>query len=162
MPTLTDKHHKAIALLADGMSQGDIAKSLNVTRETISRWCNKNNDFAAELDAEIKRRASREKEARQTAADQVQDVVIKDYREEMLRYHRTLISAYRQRLDRGLKLMNKAGKRFDDLPEESIKPSDVSSLIAIGDRLIQSGLEDWGQAIKIDQALERMNGEISR
>ena len=66
---LSDSQLKAIALLADGMSQNQAAKSLGCNRVTINRWAQKE-DFAAALAAEIERRRQRVESKLQEAADQ--------------------------------------------------------------------------------------------
>lgn len=157
---LTKPQLEAIARLADGMTQAETQSALNVSRTTLYRWT-KIPEFANELEAEIERRKSRAIAQYQQAADEVQDKEIESLKEDLRRYREALIDAQRTRIGRGLRLLNKVGKRFDDLPEEAIGIKEIAALLLAGDRLVSQGLESWGDAIAVADLLQQLkDGKI--
>ena len=88
---LTDAQLKAIALMADGLSQNEAAKRLGCNRVTINRWAQKEN-FSAALAAEIERRRSRTEAKLQEAADQQIDEDVAAIKNELAEYHQALVN----------------------------------------------------------------------
>lgn len=154
-PVLTDSQLRAIALMADGMSQNEAAKALGCNRVTINRWAQKEN-FSAALAAEIERRRQRTEAKLQEAADQQIDADVASLREEMAEFHKALVNVQKQRINRGRAIMDKAFARLQDLPAEAIGIKDIAPLIMAADRLFEKGLENWGDAIAVDEVLDRM------
>lgn len=154
-PVLTDSQLRAIALMADGMSQNEAAKALGCNRVTINRWAQKEN-FSAALAAEIERRRQRTEAKLQEAADQQIDADVASLREEMAEFHKALVNVQKQRINRGRVIMDKAFARLQDLPAEAIGIKDIAPLIMAADRLFEKGLENWGDAIAVDEVLDRM------
>ena len=148
-------HYEAISCLAGAMTQQATADSVRVSRATISRWL-KHPDFAAELKAEIARRAERAKQAHQTSADQLLDSEIQEWTQTFREYREALIASYKLRIDLGDRILQKAGRRFADLPEESIQMKDIPALLAAGDRMVSQGLELWGDAIAVKELIEEL------
>lgn len=160
-PGLTKAQQSAIAFLADGMTQGDTAQRLGVTRKTVNQWCNRIPEFAAELQAEIERRQARIQEQYQRAVDEVQDETIAQFKLDLQEYQNALRQAHRARISRGLKLLHKVGKRFDDLPEEAISIRDIAGLVMASDRLLERGFEGWAESLSLVELLQKLeNGEI--
>lgn len=158
---LTKDQIDAIALLAAGTSQGVTAKRLGVTRATVNRWCNKIPEFATELQAEIDRRQQRAKEQYQAAADEVQDEAIAQFKEDLRRFQSSLRSAYQARIGHGLKIVQKVGRRFDDLPDEAIGVNNMAPLLTAGDNLIEKGFKGWAESLSITELMQRLDsGEI--
>ena len=57
-------------------------------------------------------------------------------------------------------MMEKAIRRLQDLPEEALSASDATRMIEAGDRLLEKGLDNWGNAIAVDEMLQRLsNGQ---
>lgn len=50
--TLSDKQMLAVGLLVQGLSDGDVAEKVGVTRETVNRWRNGDDGFLVALNAE--------------------------------------------------------------------------------------------------------------
>ncbi|MEO1145152.1 MAG: hypothetical protein AAFY26_06100 [Cyanobacteria bacterium J06638_22] len=152
--SLSQKQIDAIASLASGMSQGATGDSVGVARSTIARWV-KIPEFASELEAEKQRREQRAKQQYQQVADEVQDEAIAQIRQEMEEFQRSLLSAYRERIGRGLAIIEKVGRRFDDLPEEAIGVKEMAALLQVGDRLIEKGFEQWADSLAVTELIER-------
>lgn len=145
----------ALNLLASGMSRGDVAKSIGKSYKTVQRW-EGDQDFAAALSAEIERRRHRTEAKLQEAADQQIDADVASLREEMAEFHKALVNVQKQRINRGRTIMDKAFNRLQDLPAEAIGVKDIAPLIMAADRLFEKGLETWGDAIAVDEVLDRM------
>lgn len=73
MAKLNDKQLKAIEHIINGLSDGEVAELVGVTRETVNTWKNQNHDFIAELN---KRRNS----ISITIQDKQRELVTKAYR----------------------------------------------------------------------------------
>jgi len=155
---LTDSQLKAIALLADGMSQGAAAKSMGCNRATINRWAQKE-DFAAALAAEIERRRQRTEAKLQEAANEQIDKEVDSLRAAMAEYHEAIVRVQKQRLTRGKLIMDKAFARLQDLPSEAIGVKDIAPLIMAADRLFEKGLENWGDALAVDDLMQRLGND---
>lgn len=155
---LTDPQLKAIALLADGMSQNAAAKSMGCNRATINRWAQKE-DFATVLAAEIERRRQRTEAKLQEAANEQIDEDVASLRAEMAEFHKAIVNVQKQRLNRGRIIMDKAFARLQDLPAEAIGVKDIAPLIMAADRLFEKGLETWGDALAVDDMLSRMSND---
>jgi transposase len=158
---LTMEQYSAIALLADGLKQGETAERLGVTRGTINRWCNHVPAFATELQSEVARRKGRVRQQYQVAADAAQDETITQFKSDLLEFQENLRESYQMRIERGIKLIERAGARFDDLPDEAIAMKDIAALVAAGDRLVGQGFEGWAQSLGLTELMARLeNGEI--
>jgi transposase len=155
---LTDSQLKAIALMADGMSQNEAAKSLGCNRVTVNRWAQRE-DFAAALAAEIERRRQRTEAKLQEAANEQIDQDVASLRAEMAEFHKAIVNVQKQRLSRGKVIMDKAFARLQDLPAEAIGVKDIAPLIMAADRLFEKGLEAWGDALAVDDILNRMGSD---
>jgi len=158
---LTRDQENAIACLSEGLTQGATAERLGLNRITVNRWCNHSPAFAAELASEIERRQERSRGRYQEAADEVQDKVIAQYKADLLEFQQALRASYKTRINRGIKMFQKAGARFDDLPEESIGMKDIAPLVLAADRLLGQGFEGWALTLGVTELLQRMeDGEI--
>lgn len=73
MAKLNDKQLKAIEHIINGLSDGEVAELVGVTRETVNTWKNQNHDFIAELN---KRRNS----ISITIQDKQRELVTKAYK----------------------------------------------------------------------------------
>jgi transposase len=51
---LSDKQFRAITLIVSGKNDSEVAKTLNVTRQTVNKWKNKEHRFVAELNYQRK------------------------------------------------------------------------------------------------------------
>jgi transposase len=146
---------RAIALLADGVSKKDVAMSIGCSNKTISRWC-QNEDFAAALNAEIERRRQRTEAKLQEAADEQIDKDVANLKEELAAYHQALVNVQKQRLVRGREMMEKAMRRLKDLPEEALTAADAVRLFQAGDTAIEKGLNNWGEALAVDDLMKQI------
>jgi predicted transcriptional regulator len=155
---LTDSQLKAIALMAEGMSQNEAAKSLGCNRVTVNRWAQRQG-FAAALAAEIERRRQRTEAKLQEAANEQIDQDVASLRQEMAEFHKAIVNVQKQRLSRGKVIMDKAFARLQDLPAEAIGVKDIAPLIMAADRLFEKGLETWGDALAVDDILNRMGSD---
>jgi hypothetical protein len=156
-PALTTLQTKAIGLLADGMPKAATGRNIGVDRTTLHRWC-KDEDFAAALAAEIERRRQRTEAKLQEAANEQIDQDVASLRQEMAEFHKAIVNVQKQRLSRGRVIMDKAFARLQDLPAEAIGVKDIAPLIMAADRLFEKGLEDWGDALAIDDMMKRLGG----
>jgi len=153
--TLNENHRLAIALLAGGATKKATAVELNISRPTLNAWC-KRSEFASELEAEIERRKERAADGYRAATDDAQDATVAAFRNDLEEYKKQLILSQKARIGRGLKLLKKAGQRFDDLPAEAIPIKDLVGLIIAGDRLVQSGFDQWSEVLAIDELIESL------
>jgi len=159
--TLSREQEDAIACLSEGLTQIATAERLGLHRATVNRWCNHSKAFATGLQAEIERRQERSRGKYQAAADEVQDKVIDQYKADLLEFQQALRASYKTRINRGIKMFQKAGARFDDLPEESIGMKDIAPLVLAADRLLGQGFEGWALTLGVTELLQRMeDGEI--
>jgi transposase len=147
---------RAIALLADGVSKKDVAMSIGCSNKTISRWC-QNEDFAAALNAEIERRRQRTEAKLQEVADEQIDRDVDSLKEELAAYHQAMVNVQKQRLVRGREMMEKAMRRLRDLPDEALTAADAVRLAQAGDSLLEKGMGNWGEALAIDDILQRLS-----
>jgi transposase len=147
---------RAIALLADGMSKQDVAKSIGCSSKTIQRWT-KDTSFSTALQDEIRRRRLRTESKLQEVADEQIDKDIASLKEELAAYHQAIIKVQKQRLVRGREMMEKAIRRLKDLPEEALSASDAVRMYQAGDNAIEKGLGNWGEALAIEDLMRRMN-----
>lgn len=157
-PALTALQTKAIGLLADGMPKAATGRNIGVDRTTLHRWC-KDEDFAAALAAEIERRRQRTEAKLQEAADQQIDEDVASLRAEMAEFHKAIVNVQKQRLARGKVIMDKAFARLQDLPSEAIGVKDIAPLIMAADRLFEKGLETWGDALAVDDIMQRLGND---
>lgn len=160
MPAVDKKQirRKAISLLADGMSQTDTAKSIGVSRITVVRWL-KDEEFSSALQAEIARRQARLEEGLRKASDEVIDADIREFRKELKDYHQAMVNVQKMRLGRGKQLFDKAMGRFHDLPEEAISVKDIPAILRIANDLIGGGLDNWADALSLQDVLDRLDGD---
>jgi hypothetical protein len=145
----------ALNLLASGMSRGEVAKSIGKSYKTVQRW-EADQDFAAALSAEVERRRRLTESKLQEAADEVIAESVNAIRAEMAEFHKALVNVQKQRLSRGKAMQDKAFARLQDLPSEAIAMKDVAPLILAGDRLIEKGLDTWGDVLAVADLLERL------
>ncbi len=151
---LSEKQLQVIAELASGKSQAATARDIGVDRKTISRWM-AHADFAAELE----RRRSRLQEKHQEQADALQDEEISQFYADLKAYKEARLNVYRAKLARGMKILKRAGERFDDLPTEAIAPQSLVGLFSIADQLSEAGLSGWAEILAIDELLKRLDGD---
>jgi transcriptional regulator with XRE-family HTH domain len=159
MTALTETQLKAAEYLAAGMLQEEAAKRLNVTRVTISRW----NALAA-FKAEVERRRQSAIAQLQQKADELQAAEIDQFFEGLKAYRDARLQIYQAKLSRGIKGLNKIGRRFDDLPEEAIAVNNLASLFSVFDTLTEKALEGWAEIIGLDEVMRRLeeNGTEKR
>jgi predicted transcriptional regulator len=140
------------------MSQGDTAKAIGVSLRTVARWV-ADKSFAAELNAEIQRRQKRLDDGLKQAANEVIDADIASFRQELEEYHRMVVNVQKMRMHRGKQLFDKTMSRFVDVPEEAIAIKDIPSFVRVANELISGGLDNWGDALAIQEVLERFDGK---
>ncbi|WP_088893190.1 helix-turn-helix domain-containing protein [Leptolyngbya ohadii] len=150
---LTEKQLDAIALLASGKSQVATARDIGVDRKTIARWM-----AIAEFNAELERRRSRLQEQHISQADALQDETISQFYQDLKAYREARLNIYRAKLSRAVDILKKAGRRFNDLPDEAIAPGSLVGLFSIADQLSESGLNGWAEILAIDELLKRLEG----
>ena len=155
---ITEQKARAIGLLAAGESKTSVAVSLGVSSKTIQRW-GKDQSFSELLAAEIERRKARLVDGIEKVSNEAIDEAVSSLQAQLAEYHEAVVNVQKIRLSRGKALMDRAYKRFKDLPEESISPKDIPALMALGDRMIQAGLETWGDALALGEVLERFSDE---
>lgn len=149
---------KAIALLAGGMNQTDTASNIGVSRVTVCRWM-KDEAFATELQAEIDRRQQRLQQGLEKATNEIIDADVSAFKKELQEYHDMLRKVQLSRMAWGKSLAEKAMKRFRDLPEEAIAIKDIPALIRAGDDLIRGGLDNWGDALALQDVLDKFDAQ---
>ena len=152
---LTDVQLRAVALMAEGLSQNEAAKRLGCNRVTINRWAQKP-DFAAALAAEIERRRLRTEQQLQEAADRQIDENVASIRDELAEYHKAVVNVQKQRLTRGRLMMEKAIRRLQDLPDEALTAADAVRMAQAADSFLEKGLGNWGEALAIDDLMSRL------
>lgn len=155
---LTEDQFKVISLLADGKSQGDAAKSLGVSRKTVNRWAQRD-DFSVALQAEIDRRQQRLEEGLREASNEAIDADIASFRQDLQEYHQAVVNVQKMRLSRGKTIFDTAMRRFRDLPDEAIAIKDIPALVRAANDLIGGGLDNWGDALAIQDVLDKFDGQ---
>lgn len=148
---LTEEQLKAVTLLASKKTWSETISALGIARSTLFRW-SKMEAFQVELE----RRKSRALEMHHVISSDLQDQEIQDFYNELREYRQALVSAYRTRISRGLKILQKVGRRLDDLPEESIQPRDVAGLLNSADSMLEKGLNQWAELLAVDELLSKM------
>lgn len=157
MPTLTKEQLTAIAAIAAGKTNIDAAKEAGVSRSSVSRWV-KNPDFQAE----IERRKQQAIATHQKLADEIQTAEISEFYQDLRKYRDSLIQAYKTRIARALKIREKMGRRFDDLPDEAYSPKDLASLMGIAEQMLDGGFKGWSELLAIDELLSKVDGQQPR
>lgn len=141
--------------LATGKNKRQASISVGVNPSTLTRWL-KSDDFNAELNRRIRQHEEVRDEVVETATQEYHQSAVNDIYEELRAYRNTLMQTYKARLQRGLKLVQKTGSRFDDLPEEAIAPKDIATLMGLGDQMIEKAMKQWAEVLALDELLGRL------
>ncbi len=153
MPALTEQQKRAADLIAAGLTQGKVGKTVGVSRVTVNNWC-KISDFQAE----VERRRQRNNEAHDRKMDELQAADTEEFYRTIKEYKAARASIYKQKLNRGMKGIKKTADRFDDLPPEAIAPNNIAQLLNTFDDMVESAMQGWAELIGIDELLKRLEG----
>lgn len=148
---LTKEQIVAAALMADGMPYPKIGKKIGMSRSTIARWA-----ALEEFQAEVAKRKTAAADAIGQKLDEIAEKQADDLFATIKEYREARTNIYKQKLARGLKGLKKITERFDDLPAESIAPSNIAQLMNSFDGLIESAMNGWAELIGIDEILKRL------
>jgi len=149
---LTEKQLVVMSLILAGKSRSEIAGDMDVSTKTIQRWVN-----TEEFQAELKRRSDRQVELYSERVEQIQSEDLDTFFEDLKEYRKARQQIYKTMLSRGVKILNKAGRRFDDLPEESIAPQQIPQFLSTAADLCEEGLGGWAELLAIQQLLKQLN-----
>ena len=151
---LTEDQVKALGMISAGMSQGECADVMGVTRRTVVRW----NNLPA-FKEEVRRRDDTAVVLHQKKATQQQREEINDFYATLAEYKAARISIYKNKLSRSLKGLKKVGDRFDDLPSEAISPNNIAQLFNTFDGMAENAMQGWAELIGLEEMLRRLQDD---
>lgn len=134
----------AAAMLAEGQSNAEVARKINKSKSTITKWL-KIPEFVERIDS-LRNTVKRQ----QTAT--IQRAYYEDeetFRESVKAYKDTKFQAYNSVLRQGLSLLNIVGTRTKELDPEDIKVNNIAPLVAAGTSMVAEGFKFWDEYLQI-------------
>lgn len=154
MPTLTEQQTLAARKLVTGMSQGQVAKDVGVSRKTINRWA-QDDDFQAEM-AVLRRRLTQPTENAIAQLELVTDDEAQEWLAEVDSHLESLKQAAKTARVGGMAAATKAMRRLKDIPDEALKPGDAVALLKAGTELLRASFDFEAEALGLYALAERV------
>lgn len=152
---LTQKQKDAAACIVRGLTNKEVGNAVGCNRQTISVWKKK-----PEFQQYVQHLIEQTEMDKRTAVTLVSVQEEFDRRLSVNEWKAKRIELNKEKLEYGRQIVKKIKARFDDLPAEAFSPKELAMLFRVGEDMIDSGMEGWGEAIAIDETKSNYTGEI--
>lgn len=154
---LTVAQLNAADLLGQGITQTDAAKQVGYSRATIVKWLK-----LPEFQREVERRKAIALEAHQSQSRLAHEGEAAEFQQELAVYRKKRLDLYRMKLAIGQKMLQVAGNRLKDLPDEAIAPQMIPGMIAAADKLTEGAMQGWSEIIGLDELLQDLLEQMQK